>query len=424
MKSLLAGVAAAAIIAGGYLFYPVIDVKAQSYPTFPESNANELQSIPSNVDLWSTGELQSCSAGACDAFSTEDWATGEGKLRFFCEASHLSYDDPIIYPGQPGATHLHQFFGNTGTNSGSTYESLRTTGNGTCAGLRANRSGYWAPAMINGATGKAVKPYAIEFYYRIGGNWQYRTQPTPGQFTSPACPNVALACPTYAVRDIPKGLKLIVGRSPTTGANLDGTEIYWTCVGNGNPFTQTPYVTDRSTPSNGQQTCVTVDTSTEATRAILQVVLEVTVCWNGELDSVDHHSHVKDQVNDGAGNLVCPAGNPYRLPQIILFLFYDHSNNYGDYYFSSDRFNGADFEAGQTFHADFYWAWDPEALAIISEDIWDLDWSDPLRTTTGGRLHFDRRLNSNHITTTWESQATRETDIPAKGRSKIKGRLR
>jgi len=30
-----------------------------------------------------------------------------GAFRFFCEFSHLAYDDPILYPGQQGAAHLH-----------------------------------------------------------------------------------------------------------------------------------------------------------------------------------------------------------------------------------------------------------------------------------------------------------------------------
>ena len=36
----------------------------------------------------------------------------------------LAKDDPLVYPGQPGVSHLHQFFGNTGTTSGSVAASL------------------------------------------------------------------------------------------------------------------------------------------------------------------------------------------------------------------------------------------------------------------------------------------------------------
>ncbi len=30
-----------------------------------------------------------------------------------CEPSHAAPDDPIVRPGQPGMSHLHQFFGAT-----------------------------------------------------------------------------------------------------------------------------------------------------------------------------------------------------------------------------------------------------------------------------------------------------------------------
>jgi hypothetical protein len=34
-----------------------------------------------------------------------------GNFRFLCRASHLAADDPIVYPNQPGKSHLHHFFG-------------------------------------------------------------------------------------------------------------------------------------------------------------------------------------------------------------------------------------------------------------------------------------------------------------------------
>ena len=37
-----------------------------------------------------------------------------------CLPSHRAPDDPIVYPKQPGASHLHDFFGNETTNAFST----------------------------------------------------------------------------------------------------------------------------------------------------------------------------------------------------------------------------------------------------------------------------------------------------------------
>jgi hypothetical protein len=45
-----------------------------------------------------------------------------------CDFSHRNSDDPIVHPGNPGAAHSHDFFGNTSTDAFSTLESLRAAG--------------------------------------------------------------------------------------------------------------------------------------------------------------------------------------------------------------------------------------------------------------------------------------------------------
>ncbi|MEI6403953.1 MAG: hypothetical protein WCP59_17400, partial [Actinomycetota bacterium] len=45
---------------------------------------------------------------------------GRGQFVVECGFSHAGTDDPIVYPGQPGASHEHVFFGNTGTDAAST----------------------------------------------------------------------------------------------------------------------------------------------------------------------------------------------------------------------------------------------------------------------------------------------------------------
>jgi hypothetical protein len=45
-----------------------------------------------------------------------------GAFREFCAPGQLLRDDPLVYPGQPGVSpHLHQFFGNLGTNGNSNW---------------------------------------------------------------------------------------------------------------------------------------------------------------------------------------------------------------------------------------------------------------------------------------------------------------
>src|SRR5213079_507048 len=43
-----------------------------------------------------------------------------GRFVSVCEFSHQSMNDPIVYPGKPGKSHLHEFFGNASTNAYST----------------------------------------------------------------------------------------------------------------------------------------------------------------------------------------------------------------------------------------------------------------------------------------------------------------
>ena len=83
---------------------------------------------------------------------------GHGAFRTVCTFSHMSFDDPIVFPGQPGRSHLHTFFGNTGTNANSTPESIRDTGNSTCRGGIANRSSYWVPTLIDTRDNTPLKP--------------------------------------------------------------------------------------------------------------------------------------------------------------------------------------------------------------------------------------------------------------------------
>ena len=42
-----------------------------------------------------------------------------GAFRINCSLSHMNFDDPIVFPGQSRATHLHAFFGNTAVNANS-----------------------------------------------------------------------------------------------------------------------------------------------------------------------------------------------------------------------------------------------------------------------------------------------------------------
>ena len=115
-----------------------------------------------------------------------------GAFRFLCPPSHISYDDPIVHPGQPGANeHLHIFFGNTETDAHSTFQSLRTSGDSTCRNML-NRSAYWQPAML-GKNTAGQEVVIVEDYT----NFYYKRRPA----NDPAAEGIPAA--------LPRGLKFV-----------------------------------------------------------------------------------------------------------------------------------------------------------------------------------------------------------------------
>jgi predicted xylan-binding protein with Ca-dependent carbohydrate-binding module/uncharacterized protein DUF1996 len=109
-------------------------------PTPPPPSV--LGMLPANPRISDGVGVDRIQATTEQAFPSSD---GTGDFRTRCTPSHFAFDDPIVYPGQSGQSHMHVFFGNTGSNANSTSESLRTTGNSTCRGGTINRSSYWVP---------------------------------------------------------------------------------------------------------------------------------------------------------------------------------------------------------------------------------------------------------------------------------------
>src|SRR5215203_1990146 len=62
-----------------------------------------------------------------------------------CDFSHRLSDDPITFPGQPGAAHSHDFFGTKSTNAFSTYQSMTASTSTTTCSRPEDTAGYWIP---------------------------------------------------------------------------------------------------------------------------------------------------------------------------------------------------------------------------------------------------------------------------------------
>jgi hypothetical protein len=247
-------------------------------------------------------------------------AEPSGNFRTICNYSHLAYDDPIVFPGQPGRSHLHMFFGNSLADANSTYASLRTTGDGTCQGGPLNRTAYWAPAVIN-ATDQVVLPDFVAVYYKGFGTAQ--------TITSIVAP--------------PAGLKMIAGfnmADPTQPTHFD-----WYC----------------EVTQNKQQSIPACPAGEH-----VGVFIRFPNCWDGlHLDSADHRSHMAYTVgNDFTG--VCPADHPVQIPQISLGFWFVNDGNSINWHLSSDQMPGMPvFANGQSFHSDWFGAWDPTVLSTF-----------------------------------------------------------
>lgn len=259
-----------------------------------------------------------------------------GAFRFICTAGQLLKDDPIVYPGQPGASHLHQFYGNTGANANSTYKSLRQTGESTCVSIL-NRSAYWMPAMLDGK-GNVVRPDHVQIYYKR----RPKSDPKCSLKTDPRGEGECI--------DLPNGLKFIFGYDMVTGKAPTGS-LYYQCGGTGADSSHSPDL----------ETAV-VKCAKATSGAKIGAIIKAPGCWDGKnLDSPNHRDHMAYAVRDpNYGFMACPKTHPYVIPGFTLQAWYSIAS--GDdlrlWSLSSDAMH-PEKPKGSTFHADFFMAWDP-----------------------------------------------------------------
>jgi hypothetical protein len=216
-----------------------------------------------------------------------------------CAFSHQNNDDLIVYPGQPGLSHLHQYVGNDSTNALSTEASLLA------ATTSCKRSGdtasYWAPALLSGTT--PITPASATIYYRRST--------------------------LKAVHPFPQGLKMIAGDShATTPQSMRVTS--WNC----GVFADVPSSSTIPTCPDGSN---------------LRLHVRFPSCWDGKnLDSADHKSHMAYAVGGR-----CPGDHPVSVPAIELIMKYPSLGGAGLQLSSGGQYSG---------HADFVNAWKQPVL--------------------------------------------------------------
>ncbi len=232
-----------------------------------------------------------------------------------CGFSHRLSDDPIVFPGSPGASHRHDFFGNVTANAASTYSSL-LSGDTTCE-LSADTAGYWAPTLY--VNGEPKVPFNVDFYYR----------------------NTTV--PNSAVEPFPPGLRIVAGDAKATGEQ-DTSVIDWNCDNEGSDSGPRPR---------------------DCGDDFVEAHVKFPDCWDGvSIDSPDHKSHMAYHVDDDDGDNVCPPSHPVPVPKLILRFHYPVHD--GTKIMLS---SGAHF----TLHADFFNAWDQGSLEILVDQCINAD---------------------------------------------------
>lgn len=225
-----------------------------------------------------------------------------------CTISHSAPNDPIVFPGLPGASHLHDFMGARTTDAFSTANSL-FAGATNCL-TTGDHSSYWVPALYKNGNVRVLpggtSKHILAYYINSGG----------------------------PVQPYPFGLKMVIGNARAT------SEAQNTYIGQGR-------IQFKCGPGSGTETN---SPPASCSSGIMVPIFTFPNCWDGRnLDSADHISHMAY----GGGS--CPPSHPVKVPTLKAFIRYGVGTApmlpinlaSGPYY---------------TAHMDFFNAWDPAAL--------------------------------------------------------------
>ncbi len=218
-----------------------------------------------------------------------------------CAYSHAAMDDPIVFPGQPGFSHLHVFFGNEHVDAETTPSAL--VGGTTTCDQQLDTAAYWAPALLR--DGEMLVPVKSTAYYR------------PGVDVDPTI-----------VQPFPAGLVMVAGNSGAT-TEQPVSIVAWSC-------------------GAGSERDVLPPECVEGRD--LRLLVTFPDCWDGEhLDSDDHHAHVAYSARG-----VCPASHPVPITQLQFSVEYPVWGSTAGLQLASGGLT--------TGHADFMNGWNQDKL--------------------------------------------------------------
>jgi hypothetical protein len=245
-----------------------------------------------------------------------------------CAFSHMAPDDPIVHPGQPGASHAHTFFGNKTTNAFSTLASLRR-GKTTCR-TKGDTAAYWIPTLYD--HGNEVRPAKAQLYYVNRG--YDKMQP------------------------FPPGLRIVAGDQHAMSPQNEQT-VYWSCDASAISTRIGPRPSKCGVLSARFRgivqrcpTCAKQKNFIVRTKTWVELHVVFPDCWDGKhLDSPDHHGHMAY-----SRDFRCPASHPVKVPLLRMNIRYPLTDG-----------RGVELASGSpiTAHGDFFNGWDQQALAKL-----------------------------------------------------------
>lgn len=264
--------------------------------------------------------------------------------------------DPIASRGSEVSMHEHHFFGftewqNLAEPYNASYADL--VGKKTSCNVITDSAAYWTPTLRFKSTKELVPILRSEAYYRA---WD-------GKLTD-----------RYkTTMPFPSDLRMIAGYpSAMSATEIDTSIVAWSC---GNTSTRsmregfylpTPEAADCSTAR---------PLPIPQGRVTLTVMTRFPTCWDGAMNDHTIAGNTADFVGDPSTTVTqhvaypiagsCPAGFPFRLPELKYITSWIYTGNGTDIEVSSGM--GEALGKGFTWHTDFFNAW---PKADLSRMVW------------------------------------------------------
>lgn len=237
-----------------------------------------------------------------------------------CYPTGIAKNDPIVFPGQAGMSHMHSFFGAKGVNENTTASSLSAATSSQCGSYYdgIDLSAYWIPTLYK--DGQQV--------YRDDGSIQLRAY-----YKRAGGPDGEPVDQAW-----PRGLKIIAGDMHATSAQ---SEVLYFCA---------------NTVDTGSQGKASSQFPSCDSDETLVAKLQFPDCWDGKyLDSADHKSHMA--YSSGSGN-TCPSDHPVKIAQLTFEAWFYGVNGSGS---SFSWASGGPY----SFHGDVMSMWQPRPAANL-----------------------------------------------------------